>query len=165
MGKVKIVRSTRDLEDWRKSASEPSIMVLPQSMSDAAGWLPGFEGVVVDLGNPADHLACVAREYSRPMLTGTGKATEVLKDGQWVILDADRAMVLKAPEEVWSGIALTQREKTLPEDRRAKRNDVSRPETIPAAAVDRALKPDRCLRSNIFRPGMPLAPRPHTLHA
>jgi len=37
---------------------------------------------------PADHLACVAREYSRPMLTGAGKATQTLRDGQWVILDA-----------------------------------------------------------------------------
>jgi pyruvate,water dikinase len=130
VGKVKIVRSTRDLEAWRQSAREPSIMVLPQSMTDAAGWLPGFEGVVVDLGNPADHLACVAREYSLPMLTGAGKATEVLRDGQWVILDADRAMVLKAPEEVWSGVALTQMDKPLPEARRAKRSDTSRPGAV-----------------------------------
>ncbi len=129
VGKVKIVHSTRDLEDWRKSTREPSIMVLPQSMTDAAGWLPGFEGVVVDLGNPADHLACVAREYSMPMLTGAGRATDVLRDGQWVILDADCAMVLKAPEEVWSDIALTRHGKAQREARRAKRSDVSCPET------------------------------------
>ncbi len=129
VGKVKIVHSTRDLEDWRKSTPEPSIMVLPQSMPDAAGWLPDFEGVVVDLGNPADHLACVAREYSRPMLTGAGKATEVLRDGQWVILDADRAMVSKAPEEIWSGAALTGHGKPLREAGRAKRSDVSCPGT------------------------------------
>ena len=129
VGRVKVVHSTRDLEDWRKSTREPSIMVLPQSMPDAAGWLPSFEGVVVDLGNPADHLACVAREYSLPMLTGAGKATDVLRDGQWVILDADCAMVLKAPEEVWSDIALTQHGKPLREARKAKRSDVSCPET------------------------------------
>jgi pyruvate,water dikinase len=127
VGKVKIVHSTRDLETWRKSAREPSIMVLPQSMPDAAGWLSGFEGVVVDLGNPADHLACVAREFSRPMLTGAGNATEVLQDGQWVILDADIAMVLKAPDEVWSGVASTLHGKLLPETRRAKISDVSSP--------------------------------------
>jgi pyruvate,water dikinase len=129
VGKVKIVHSTRDLVAWRKSERGPSIMVLPQSMSDAAGWLSGFEGVVVDLGNPADHLACVAREFSRPMLTGAGKATEVLRDGQWVILDADRAMVLKAPEEVWSDIAFPQHDKPLPEARRAKRSDALLPGT------------------------------------
>ena len=103
VGRVKVVHSTRDFDAWRKnSARDPGILVLPQSMSDAAGFIPDFEGVVVDLGNPADHLAVVAREYSRPMLTGAGKATQTLHDGQWVILDADMAMVFKAPEEVWS---------------------------------------------------------------
>ncbi len=105
VGRVKVVHSTRDFEAWRKLPREPGILVLAQSMSDAAGVVPDFEGVVVDLGNPADHLACVAREYSRPMLTGAGKATQTLRDGQWVILDADMAMVLKAPEQVWSAAA------------------------------------------------------------
>ncbi len=105
VGKVKVVHSTRDFDAWRHSAREPGILVLPQSMSDAAGFIPDFEGVVVDLGNPADHLAVVAREYCRPMLTGAGKATRTLHDGQWVILDADMAMVFKAPEEVWSSAA------------------------------------------------------------
>jgi pyruvate, water dikinase len=105
VGRVKVVHSTRDFEAWRNSPRKPAILVLPQSMSDAAGLVPDFEGLVVDLGNPADHLACVAREYSRPMMTGAGKATQTLQDGQWVILDADMAMILKAPEEVWSTAA------------------------------------------------------------
>ena len=29
----------------------------------------------------------------------------MLRDGQWVILDADMAMILKAPEEVWTAAA------------------------------------------------------------
>jgi pyruvate,water dikinase len=103
VGRVKIVHSVHDLEEWKKGPRTPSIMALHHSMADAAGWLPEFEGVVVDLGNPADHLSCVAREYSRPMLTGTGKATKVLRDGQWIILDADKTLILQAPEEVWSG--------------------------------------------------------------
>ena len=126
VGKVKIVHSTKDLDAWRKSTREPGIMVLPQSMPDAAGWLSGFQGVVVDLGNPADHLACVAREFSRPMLTGAGKATEVLQDGQWVILDADNAMILKAPEEVWSGAEFLRREMPAEEVQR-KRGESSYP--------------------------------------
>jgi len=108
VGRVKIVHSMSDMELWRKGQSGPGIMVLHQSQPDAAGWLPEFEGVVVDLGNPADHLSCVAREYSRPMLTGTGKATEVLLDAQWVIVDADSATVFEAPEEVWATAASQQ---------------------------------------------------------
>jgi pyruvate,water dikinase len=103
VGRVKVVYSTGDFDLWRKSPErEPVILVLPQSMPDASGFIAGFKGVVVDLGNPADHLAVVAREYSLPMLTGTGKATRELKDGQWVILDADMAVIYKAPEEVWA---------------------------------------------------------------
>jgi pyruvate,water dikinase len=126
VGTVKIMNSTRDFEAWPNSARKPAILVLPQSMPDAAGLIPDFEGVVVDLGNPADHLAVVAREYSRPMLTGAGKATRVLRDGQWVILDADMGMVLKAPEEVWSAAA--QLDNAALESRRAKRSDPTRPE-------------------------------------
>jgi pyruvate,water dikinase len=101
-GKAKIIHSMQDVEAWRNGERAPGIMVLHRSMVDAAAWLPEFEGVIVDLGNPADHLSCVAREYSRPMLTGTGRATEVLQDGEWVILDADSGLILQAPEDVWS---------------------------------------------------------------
>ncbi len=127
VGRVKVAHSTRDFEAWRNSPREPGILVLPQSMSDAAGLVPDFEGVVVDLGNPADHLAVVAREYSRPMLTGAGKATQTLHDGQWVILDADMGMILKAPEEVWSAAARLGN--ALSEGRRAKPVVASRPKT------------------------------------
>lgn len=104
IGRVKIVRSSRDIEEWRKAPYAPSIMVLRQSMVDAAGWLPEFEGVVVDLGNPADHLSCVAREYYRPMLTGTGNATGTLHDGQWIVLDADRTRIERLTEESWPAL-------------------------------------------------------------
>ena len=127
VGRVKVVHSTRDFEAWRTSPREPGILVLAQSMSDAAVVVPDFEGVVVDLGNPADHLACVAREYSRPMLTGAGEATRTLQDGQWVILDADMGMILKAPEQVWSAAA---RFGSAPlEGRRAKPGGPERPKT------------------------------------
>jgi pyruvate,water dikinase len=71
-------------------------------MVEAAQVLPEYDGVVVELGNPADHLSCVARELSIPMLTGVAGAMERLRDGQWIILDADQGEVLEAPEEAWS---------------------------------------------------------------
>jgi pyruvate,water dikinase len=102
VGRVRIIRSVGDLRQMREERSGPGIMVLRQSLVDAAALIPSFEGVIVDLGNPADHLSCIAREYSRPMITGTGKATLTLKEGQWIVLDADKAMILEAPEEIWS---------------------------------------------------------------
>lgn len=73
------------------------ILILPQGLVDAARFLPMAAGVVVDTGNPADHLSCVAREYATPMITGTGNATRTLAPGQWIVLDADNAQVLEAP--------------------------------------------------------------------
>lgn len=125
VGVVKVVRSLQDMEQWRGSDASPLIAVLHQSLPEAAGWLPECAGMVVDLGNPADHLSCVAREYSRPMLTGTGKATQVLCDGQWVILDADLTTVLEAPEEIWSQAALLQQKA---EARRPPSNSFMTPE-------------------------------------
>ncbi len=78
------------------------ILVLRHSMVEAAQVLPEYDGVVVELGNPADHLSCVARELGLPMLTGMSGAMERLRGGQWIILDADRGEVLEAPEEAWS---------------------------------------------------------------
>ncbi|MFP5213818.1 MAG: PEP/pyruvate-binding domain-containing protein, partial [Acidobacteriota bacterium] len=104
IGQVKVVHSMRDLEEGTEGTWVPRIMVLHQSIVDVAQWLPAFEGVVVDFGNPVDHLSCVAREYGRPMLTGTSNASEVLEDGRWVILDADRKAVYSAPEEVWRDV-------------------------------------------------------------
>ena len=76
VGRVKMVHSTRDFEAWRNSPREPSIMVLPQSMPDAAGLLPDFRAWWSISATRRITWPCVAREYSRPMLTGAGKATQ-----------------------------------------------------------------------------------------
>jgi pyruvate,water dikinase len=98
VGRVKIIRG---LADFEHSEAGPHIMVLHQSSVDAARWLSFYSGVIVDVGNPADHLSCVARENSRPMLTGLEKATSTLQDGQLIVLDADRLKVMEAPETIW----------------------------------------------------------------
>ncbi|GLI34420.1 PEP/pyruvate-binding domain-containing protein [Desulforhabdus amnigena] len=108
VGKVKVIRNLKDLDALAEDLSGPVVMVLKQSMVDAARWLPDVAGVVVDFGNPADHLSCVAREYSRPMLTGTGKATEALEEGRWIILEADKTRVLEAPERAWAEVVVRQ---------------------------------------------------------
>jgi pyruvate, water dikinase len=114
IGRVRILRSAEDLRKVRgENHSEPRIVVLRQSLVDAAALIPALEGVIVDLGNPADHLSCIAREYSLPMITGTGKATRTLRDGQWIILDADRASILEAPEDIWSKGPFAGREPIL----------------------------------------------------
>ncbi|MFH2129032.1 MAG: PEP/pyruvate-binding domain-containing protein, partial [bacterium] len=100
-GRVQIIRS---LTDFEHPGQGPRIMVLHQSMVDAARWISDFSGVIVDIGNPGDHLSCVARENGRPMLTGTENATKVLHDGQLIVLDTDRHLVFEAPESIWGEV-------------------------------------------------------------
>ncbi|PKN08374.1 MAG: pyruvate, phosphate dikinase [Deltaproteobacteria bacterium HGW-Deltaproteobacteria-8] len=101
VGQAHPARSAREA-DPEHAPQGLRILVLRHSMVEAAQVLPEYDGVVVELGNPADHLSCVARELSIPMLTGVAGAMDALRDGQWIILDADQGEVLEAPEEAWS---------------------------------------------------------------
>lgn len=94
-GMAFIVKNRQDLDNL---PAAPSILVLHQSLVDAARVMGMVQGVLVDLGNPADHLSCVAREYGKPMLTGLQTATTTLKNGQWITLDADTHRVFVADE-------------------------------------------------------------------
>jgi len=105
IGQVRIVHSGAELRQFRELLVNdpevpPPILILPQSIVDAAYLLKECSGVVIDVGNPTDHLSCVAREYGIPMITGAETAISCLQDGQWVIVDADNGLVFKAPESV-----------------------------------------------------------------
>jgi pyruvate,water dikinase len=100
VGKVRRVFSPQDLRAL--PPRELCILVLPMSLVEAAPLLIETDGVAVELGNPADHLSCVARELGIPMVTTLTGALGALSDGQWVVLDADQGLVREAPAEAWS---------------------------------------------------------------
>ncbi|MFA5902876.1 MAG: PEP/pyruvate-binding domain-containing protein, partial [Desulfobacula sp.] len=106
IGKVKIIHSANDLEGKNSECLKPGniIAVLHQSLVDIVRHIHCFSGIVVDKGNPADHLSNVAREHGIPMLTRTGSATNILQEDQWVVLDADRSMIFKAPRDGLDGL-------------------------------------------------------------
>ena len=54
---------------------------------------------MVELGNPVDHLSCVAREYGIAMLTGVENGVERLREHEWVVVDACRGNVSKPLEK------------------------------------------------------------------
>ncbi|MFJ8896550.1 PEP/pyruvate-binding domain-containing protein [Leifsonia sp. NPDC102414] len=60
-------------------------------------WTPLFSiaaAVVVDSGGAASHAAIVAREVGIPAIMGTGNGTRILSDGQRVLVDAERGIVV-----------------------------------------------------------------------
>ena len=51
--------------------------------------------IVTDEGGITCHAAIVAREMKKPCIIGTQIATHVLKDGDWVEVDATKGIVRK----------------------------------------------------------------------
>lgn len=105
IGCVRIALSLADLVALDKDANnklgqQPTILVLSQSIVDASHLFAQCSGAVIDIGNPTDHLSCVARELGIPMLTGTRSASTTLVNDQWIILDADDGTVREAAESV-----------------------------------------------------------------
>ena len=116
VGRVRRVHSTTELKHFgvsRPGASHggPSVLVLPQSIVEAARHIPKCVGVIIEVGNPTDHLSCIAREYGIPMITGADSALSSLQEAQWIMLDADQGVVVEAPESVWTAAALAHSER------------------------------------------------------
>ena len=60
------------------------------------GWTPYFvaaAGIVMDLGGLLSHGSIVAREYGIPAVVNVGPATQIIRTGQWLEVDADQGVV------------------------------------------------------------------------
>jgi pyruvate, water dikinase len=91
-GKVCLIRSVHDISQFRDDA------ILVTEMTDP-DWVPIMKraaGIVTDHGGRTCHAAIVSRELGIPAIVGTGKATEVLQDGQEVTMscaEGDQAYI------------------------------------------------------------------------
>jgi len=94
-GEVRKIGSTADLE---RLEAPPYVLVMHQSLVEAVGALRQAAALLVELGNPADHLSCVAREYGVPMLTGLAGVGARLANGDRVLVDTERRAVFMATE-------------------------------------------------------------------
>jgi len=60
------------------------------------GWTPYFvaaAGIVMDMGGMLSHGSIIAREYGIPAVVNVGPATQIIRTGQWLEVDADRGVV------------------------------------------------------------------------
>ena len=102
-GRVRIIKRRDDLD--LPPTDEPLVLILTQSLPDAARLMDHVSAVVVELGNPADHLANVARENGVPMLCAATGATKILTEGQWVLVDGDKGWVRECDHETAASLA------------------------------------------------------------
>ncbi len=90
-GRVRIVMVPEDCRKVRRGDVLVSNMTHPD-------YLPGMvraAAIVTDEGGISSHAAIVARELGKPCIIGTKVATQVLKDGDRVEVDADKGIVRK----------------------------------------------------------------------
>jgi len=88
-GKVKIVFTLSDVA----KVENKDILVSPMTTPDLMSAMKKASAFVTDEGGLLCHAAIIARELKKPCVIGTKIATEVLKDGDLVEVDANKGVV------------------------------------------------------------------------
>lgn len=98
-GIVKIVSGLDDINKIQKG----NILVTEMTNPDFVPAMERAAAIITNRGGVTSHAAIVSRELGVPAVVGTGNATEVLKDGQAVTVDATNGIVYEGLLEVKTG--------------------------------------------------------------
>ncbi len=102
-GPVRVILDARELDKVRQG----DVLVTTMTNPDMVPAMKKAAAVVTDEGGMTSHAAIVSREMGIPCIVGTGRATEELRDGQVVTVDAARGAVYEgevhAKEEATKG--------------------------------------------------------------
>jgi pyruvate,water dikinase len=88
-GVVKIVYGARQINKVKTG----DIIVAPMTLPDILPAMKKAIAFVTDEGGVVCHAAIIAREMKKPCIVGTKIATQVLKDGDLVEVDANKGIV------------------------------------------------------------------------
>lgn len=88
-GKVVIV----PIDELDSPFEKGSILVCDVTTPDYISLMQKAAAIVTDQGGILSHAAIIARELKKPCIVGIGDATKKLKNGQNVIVDADKGIV------------------------------------------------------------------------
>ena len=89
VGKVKICLSREDFRNFKRG----NVLITSMTRPDFLPVMEKAGAFVTDEGGITCHAAIIAREMNKPCIIGTKIATQVLKDGMLVEVDADNGMV------------------------------------------------------------------------
>lgn len=88
-GRVRFIMNRAQVSSIRKG----EILVSPMTMPEFVPAMKKASAIVTDEGGITCHAAIVARELKKPCIIGTKIATQVLKDGDLVEVDANKGLV------------------------------------------------------------------------
>ena len=90
-GKAVIVKGVKDLQN----VSKGDILVAVTTHPDYVPAMQKSSAIVTDEGGVTSHAAIVSREIGIPCVVGTKNATQILKDGDLIEVDANKGIVRK----------------------------------------------------------------------
>jgi phosphotransferase system enzyme I (PtsI) len=95
-----------------------------------------FTGFVTDLGGKTSHTAIVARSMEIPAVVGVRHASEMIRHGDWLVIDGEHGVVVVAPDEqLLSEYRLLQKE-AIEETRKLQQLKHSRTTTVDHVAIE-----------------------------
>jgi len=83
-GKAVIVLTPKDLS----KVEEGCIIICPETTPDFIAGIKKAAGIITEIGGITSHAAIVSRELNIPCIIGVKGATEIIKDGNKIMLDA-----------------------------------------------------------------------------
>ena len=87
-------------------------------------------GFVTDLGGKTSHTAIVARSMEIPAVVGVRHASEMIRHGDWLILDGEHGVVIVAPDEQLLSEYRSLRAQALEDTRQLQRLKHSKTRTL-----------------------------------
>ncbi len=88
-GRAKIILSHEDFKKFK----ENDILIASNTMPEYMPIIKKAKAMVTELGGITCHAATVSRELNKPCIIGVKNATSILKDGDFVEVDANKGVV------------------------------------------------------------------------
>lgn len=88
-GRVRIINAAKDMSKMRSG----DILVSVATNPDLVPAMKKSAAIITEQGGVTSHAAIISREMKKPCIIGTKIATQVLKDGDLVEVDADKGVV------------------------------------------------------------------------
>jgi len=91
-GTVRIIKSASEINKLNRG----EVLVTPMTTPDFVMAMEKAGAIITDLGGLTSHAAIISRELGIPCIVGTENVTKILKDGDFVVVDAlEKGEVLK----------------------------------------------------------------------
>jgi pyruvate,water dikinase len=94
-GPVKIIKDMSELD----KIVQGDVLVTEMTSPDYVPAMEKSSAIITDKGGSTCHAAIVSRELGIPCIVGTERATQILKDGQLITVDATKGIVYAGADE------------------------------------------------------------------